>query len=469
MPGRPHHTEKMHRCVEQVMAKGHTESSAYAICTTSFQNAGEEVFEAAEMKTLESSEPRTLHLLGAMGTVRRETLNDRSYLVVPIVALMEGVIHAVNASTPEFVPGEVLARAAASWIGKPVTLGHPAKDGRQCSASDASIRKASGIGVIMKSEYKDRRLLQEAWIDEEKAKILHPVMYEALSGGKTEEVSVGAHVVANQVGSSFNGKFYKGTWLEASGDHLAFLPGGRGACSCEMGCGTYRAAATHVVTEEEMLPFLVLGAAKECPMCHGSGNKDGNPCEVCEGYGEIRTAGGPGSGNFGHSGSGKRSETEIEKYRKAQRESVNSGKEITLNRTEQVRIVRNALNSGKYKDYPDEAKEAFAYPKMSSEPQEHWGHLDYRAWDDEEIRNEFGAWVSGFRMGPEDEGGPKQEWIDFDEKKSKKMRNAQHRIKSEGGKHVLYSKDGTRRLAEHLSRAAAEEHLAAIDRVLASK
>jgi hypothetical protein len=254
MPGdKKHHTDKFRRCVEQVVGKGHVESAAYAICTTSLQNAGEEVFEALEEKA--NGEERTLHLLGSTGIVRKETLNDRSYLVVPIIALMEGVIHAVNAETPEFVSGDVLKRAAASWIGKPVTLGHPAKAGKQCSASDFEVRKASGIGVIMKSEFDGRRLAQEAWIDEEKAKALHPKMYAALEAGNTEEVSVGAHVVTNTVGSSFNGKLYKGSWLEASGDHLAFLPGGRGACSCEMGCGTFR-AASHVVTEEGLMPVV---------------------------------------------------------------------------------------------------------------------------------------------------------------------------------------------------------------------
>ncbi len=32
------------------------------------------------------------------------------------------------------------------------------------------------------------------------------------------------------------------SWVYADGDHLAFLPGGRGACSVASGCGTHRAA-----------------------------------------------------------------------------------------------------------------------------------------------------------------------------------------------------------------------------------
>ena len=44
MPDRPHHTDKMHRCVDEVTAKGHTESSAWAICSASLQGAGEDIY-----------------------------------------------------------------------------------------------------------------------------------------------------------------------------------------------------------------------------------------------------------------------------------------------------------------------------------------------------------------------------------------------------------------------------------------
>lgn len=431
MPGtRKHHTDKFRRCIEQVTAKGHEESSAYAICTTSLQNAGESIFEtlaagsedeiralgdfdghpfrgnqhsegagggandradrdekynaqyaehaatraeradaltedaksiqdyegaaeahadavmaheeaetayrgsgntekadyhakqkehhdkqdriltrkAREMKRQgrDLAEYKHLHLLGAIGTVRRERLNDRDYLVVPVIALMEGVIHAVNADTPEYVGSEVLRKAAASWIGKPVTLGHPSRGGKECSASDPEVRKSAGIGHIWRSEFDGKRLAMEAWVDEERAKKLHPTMYEALASGGREEVSVGAHVVTIPRGGAYNGKSYKATWLETRGDHLAFLPGGRGACSCEMGCGTFRAAGeapvAHLVTaegvelvvepttEQEIAPTILASKNKDCPMCQGTGSKDGNPCEACSGNGKLKTA-----------------------------------------------------------------------------------------------------------------------------------------------------------------------------------
>lgn len=298
MPGdKKHHTDKFRRCVEEVMAKGNDESSAYAICTTSLEKAGEPIFEAAEesMETVNlsstkvitawdgsiveewlknggvvkiadqllkagvlerSAEQRHLHLCGATGTVRREVLHGRPHLVVPVVALMEGVISPVNAGGPEFVPLSTLQKAAASWNGRPVTLGHPVRNGTQCSANSPDIRESHAIGTIFNSHVEGRKLLQEAWLDEELTKTRHAEMYQRLLDSKPEEVSVGAFVVTSGDKGVFNGKPYGASWLETFGDHLAFLPGKRGACSVAMGCGAHRAAeeqpVLHIVHAESI-------------------------------------------------------------------------------------------------------------------------------------------------------------------------------------------------------------------------
>jgi Zn finger protein HypA/HybF involved in hydrogenase expression len=203
-----------------------------------------------QLKALEALAPkpklidlRALHLHRALGTAKIETINGREHLIVPVIALMEGVIHAVNAETPEFVPLSTLQKAAASWNGKPVTLGHPKKDGKQCSAAGQDIIDSHGLGFIRNSRVEGTKLLQEACIDKVKAKQLDPDMWQRLLEDKWEEVSVGAFVVTdNKPGKYTNGKAFNGTWLDTAGDHLAFLPGGRGACSIEMGCGAHRAA-----------------------------------------------------------------------------------------------------------------------------------------------------------------------------------------------------------------------------------
>lgn len=316
MPGdKKHHTEKFRRCVEGVMAKGQDQSLAYAICTTSLQKAGEPIFEAAE-------EMRTLHLLGATGVPRMEMYQDRPHLVVPVVALMEGVIHAVNATNAEFVPLSTLQKAAATWNSRPSVLYHPKKNGRQCSANSPEILEESGIGWIFNARVAGKKLLCEAWIDEAKAKKLHSEMYQRLLSGGTEEVSVGAYVVTDDKPGTYYGKQYSASWVEVVGDHLAFLPGGRGACSVEMGCGSHRAAmrmlSDAMELEEEcpvhdllrtlapMIDKAQVGEKrkkkKDCLMCNGSGNLKGNPCEACDGSGNMKTLGGAGSGNFGHGG-----------------------------------------------------------------------------------------------------------------------------------------------------------------------
>lgn len=212
-----------------------------------------------------AEELRQLHLLGATGASRVVMEGGREWLVVPTVALMEGVIHPVNAATPEFVSAAVLEKAATSWNGKPITLGHPTRGGKQCSANDPEIYASHGIGEVRNARYENKKVLCESWIDTAKAGKLHPDMLARLRADHREEVSVGAFVFTDDTASEFNGKPYKAAWLETKGDHLAFLPGGRGACSVAMGCGTHR-AAMHLVTASAIepvnldLPVIVFSA-----------------------------------------------------------------------------------------------------------------------------------------------------------------------------------------------------------------
>jgi hypothetical protein len=73
-----------------------------------------------------------------------------------------------------------------------------------------------------------------------------------------------------------------------------------------------------------------------------------------------------------------------------------------------LRVMRLAWDV--HKTIPQEAAVYFAWAMQSL-----WDH-DFSEWTDGEILDEFGWWVSGARLAPEDEGGPKQEWIDAYEK-----------------------------------------------------
>ena len=253
-------------------------------------------------------ELKHLHLLGATGASRVVMEGDREWLVIPTVALMEGVIHPVNARTAEFVSASVLEKAAASWNGKPVTLGHPVKNGTQCSANSEDIKATHHIGEVRNARFVDKKLLCDSWIDIACTEKLHPKLLASLRANAPQEVSVGAFVYTDDKAGDFHGKPYKAAWLETKGDHLAMLYGGRGACSQAMGCGTHR-AAMHLVTAESIEldesplieaceAYLAVAKAKmaECETCGGTGQvKDGEhqkDCPACEGEGKMRAAAG---------------------------------------------------------------------------------------------------------------------------------------------------------------------------------
>ncbi len=186
---------------------------------------------------------RIIHLAGATGKPRMATLDGRDHLVVPVIALMEGVIHAVNADDHEFVPAAALARAAHTWNGRPLVLGHPTQDGRQISANAPDILERQAFGVIFQSRMNGSRLGMEAWIDPKRLEALGQTdLLRRVREGDPIEVSVGAHVATFPKEGRHLGKRYGAEWGEIVGDHLAFLPKGVGACSLEMGCGAWRTA-----------------------------------------------------------------------------------------------------------------------------------------------------------------------------------------------------------------------------------
>ncbi len=184
---------------------------------------------------------------------RTERLHGREHLVVPVVALVEGVLHAVNADEAEYVPPEFIAAAAASFNGRPLVLGHPVQGGRHVSAVDPRVMEERGFGTIFNARDEKGKLVMEAWCDVERLVALgQQRMLDDLRNGKQIEVSVGAAVKTLAERAVWNGKKYAGRWAAGAGDHLAFLPGGRGACSVAMGCGAMRAAEAYEIDGGEM-------------------------------------------------------------------------------------------------------------------------------------------------------------------------------------------------------------------------
>ena len=190
---------------------------------------------------------RFITQVAAPGAIRQDTFNGRDFTVVPVVALREGVFQCSTCEGPELYLAQEFAGNVESWNGRPVTMGHPKRDGMLVSAGSKDIHEEVVIGVIFNAEIDDKKLKLEAWIDNEKVKELGDEAKAALdriNAGEQVEVSTGYFANVRPSSGKFNGESYVGIQTNVVPDHLAVLEDGTvGACSwkdlCYCWCGGY--------------------------------------------------------------------------------------------------------------------------------------------------------------------------------------------------------------------------------------
>ncbi len=177
------------------------------------------------------------------GLARVEQYKGKEYMVVPVVGLVEGLVHAMNARGPELVLAEEFSKNLEAWTGRPVYLGHPLVNGRPVFSNSDLIQRLS-FGEVRNAQIKNGKLIMEAWIDLELAATRAPEILTRARANESIEISIGAGVSTEETkGVHSNGRPYVGIWRDISPDHLALLPGDvAGACSFDMGCGV-RAAS----------------------------------------------------------------------------------------------------------------------------------------------------------------------------------------------------------------------------------
>lgn len=206
---------------------------------------------------------RSLVLKSAAGVKARiETFEDREHLVVPVIALVEGVVFAMNASAAEYVDASELN--AAGWDGRPVFVGHPMKNGRAVSGNTPDVLESKRVGTVFSTKVASKKLKMEAWIDKARAAEIDPDLLDRVANGDPIEISVGIFCETDDTTGEYNGKKFKGAWHNIVPDHLALLPAGhKGACSIDMGCGV-RAAQEQSMSEPKKPSFLsrILGALR---------------------------------------------------------------------------------------------------------------------------------------------------------------------------------------------------------------
>lgn len=170
--------------------------------------------------------------------IRHAIFDNKEHLVVPLIALVEGVLQAANTPNPELALASEFGAIPAAWDGRPVTLGHPKKDGKFVSANSPDVLESVKVGMLFNTHLDGDKLKTEAWLDIQKM----PFNERArLTSGKEIEVSTGFFAEVEPKQGEFNGKVFLGIQRDIKPDHLAILAEGDiGACSFADGCGAPR-------------------------------------------------------------------------------------------------------------------------------------------------------------------------------------------------------------------------------------
>lgn len=174
------------------------------------------------------------------GNARREMLNGQEHLVVPAIAMREGVMNGM------LYTKEKIKANAQTWNGVPIPVGHPQINGEHVSANSPDIEASFNIGKVYNSRYEDGELKVEFWINLAKAEELgHNNLIATLESGDTIDVSTGLFSTQKEEAGIFNNSSYEFVAQDIRPDHIAILPDEKGACSVADGCGTGAFVANH--------------------------------------------------------------------------------------------------------------------------------------------------------------------------------------------------------------------------------
>ena len=167
-------------------------------------------------------------------TIQKEKVDDKQYLVVPVVMMVEGVHHGSHG--PLLHPIDQLGRDPESWEGMPVTIDHPQHNGEYISANTPEQRQFA-VGEVRRAYVDGKKLKGFAYLEEQKLLAMSPMAHEHISQGLPLEVSIGVFTQEVEMAGEWNGEHYNAVAHNHRPDHLALLPGGVGACSWQDGCG----------------------------------------------------------------------------------------------------------------------------------------------------------------------------------------------------------------------------------------
>ncbi len=185
----------------------------------------------------------TLTVKADTAAIRHEELAGVDHLVVPVVVLVEGVLHPLNSQMPELALADEFAKRPDSWNGSPIVLNHPKNErGHLISANAPDVFEAEIFGQLFNTVRDDNKLKSEMWINLERvAELERQGVIERLKSGELVEVSAGFFQDLEMTNGQFDGERFEGIWRNVTPDHLAILSEEKtGACSVEDGAGAPR-------------------------------------------------------------------------------------------------------------------------------------------------------------------------------------------------------------------------------------
>jgi len=198
--------------------------------------------------------------------IHEESLDGRNFLVVPAIGLVEGVLQAATAPAPEFIAFEDIERSVPLWNGRPVTLGHPQRDGSFVSASSSpGVFFDEITGFVFNSRAEDGKLKFDLFFDLER---LPASERSRLESGDTVEVSTGFFADLIEDKGDFNGRTFSARLANIGPDHFAILgENDMGACSVEDGCGIPRLNQLRVNDAGRMQVNIACNCGGGCETC----------------------------------------------------------------------------------------------------------------------------------------------------------------------------------------------------------
>ncbi len=251
------------RCLgsEAIKEFGKENKQRVAVCESQWERRNDRANEGGESVADNDRRYLVVNAKTKSDEARTETFNGREYRVVPVVALVEGVIWPSNAPSAELALASEFGYAVGGWNGRPVVMNHPEdEEGVKISANSPKVLESHQLGYLFNSGMNDKKLTSEIWLDVERCNTLGGAAAEVvtrLDNKETLEVSTGLFMKLEDKKGVFNGSRYNGVWKQIVPDHLAILPKGMtGACSIADGCGAPRVNAAAAKPDGRVLSAL---------------------------------------------------------------------------------------------------------------------------------------------------------------------------------------------------------------------